>query len=850
MSGDEAERLAALRRLEILDTDPEAGFDDIVNLAAYVCGTPMAAVSLVDEHRQWFKARLGLPVVETPRAEAFCTHTIAQRDVFEVADAASDPRFAHNMLVRGDLRVRFYAASPLLTSEDMAIGTLCVLDRVPRRLDADQRTALKALADQAMAQIVLRQQLVATQRLEERFRAVVEQSSDLIALVDAEGVLRYISPAVRHVLGYEPDDPGIRMAGAILNDPAARDMILAAVASEPGARMRPVEIPARRKDGTTAHLEVRASNLLADPAVRAVVFNCRDVTERHQAQADLEQARLQAVLVLETANDAYIQMDAAGLVTEWNRRAASVFGWTRDEAIGIAVADLIVPPRYRAAHNGGVVSAALRTDRAGETIFDGLEVTAMRRDGTEFPVEVTLWSTARSGGGIWFSAFVRDITERRLLEERLAHHAFHDDLTGLPNRHLLKDRLEGALARAGRDGRHVGVLFCDLDRFKVVNDGRGHSVGDAVLSQVAKRLVSAVRSVDTVVRFGGDEFVVIVDGVDDGIEVSMVAERIRAAVSEPLTVDQFEVPTTVSIGVVVSNGNANAEQMVSDADAAMYLAKERGRDRIEAFGDELRHRVRARLDDEQALRRALEENEFRVLYQPIVSLDEGTVFGAEALVRWERPGHGLVAPSAFIPLAEETGLILALGTWVLGEACAQLRAWQDAYPDRRLGVSVNVSARQVASGDLDKVVADAIQRSDVEPGSVTLELTESTLMEDLGQSSATLTGLQRTGVHLAIDDFGTGYSSLAYLKALPIDTLKVDRSFVANLGTDPYDSAIVAAITTIARSLFLRVVAEGVETSAQAEQVRAHGCDFAQGYHFSRPLDADAFMERLAEDQP
>ena len=714
MADDDAERLAALRRFGILDTAPEVRFDDLVRLAASICGTPMAAVSLVDEDRQWFKARLGLDVDQTPISDALCAHTIDQREVLEVPDARQDPRFAGSGLVVGPPHLAFYAAAPLVTPEDHAIGTVCVLDCEPRRLDETQRQALRVLADQAMALVLLHQQALLTQRLEARFRALVERSTDLILLVDADGSFRYISPAAREILGHEPDARGLTGLGDVVLEPDVREVLEVALAAPSGSPFTLPEARLRRQDGSVVVLDVRGTNLLDDPAVEAIVLNARD------------------------------------------------------------------------------------------------------------------------------------ITERRALEDRLAHGALHDELTGLPNRQLLRDRLAGALARVARDGCQVGVLFCDLDRFKVVNDSSGHSVGDEVLVQVADRLASTVRSTDTVVRFGGDEFVVVVDGVDDAVEVADLADRVRSALLAPVVVHGHEVPTSVSIGYVVAGGGADPERLVSDADAAMYLAKERGRNRIEPFGSELHARVLTRLDEERALRRALDDGELVLHYQPIVDLPAGRTTGAEALVRWDRPGHGLVLPTSFIAMAEETGLIVELGDWVLDTALAQLRRWREAHPEADPSVAVNVSARQLGSGNLAATVADAIDRHGVDPWAVTLELTESTLMGDVDRSTRTLEALRDTGVTIAIDDFGTGYSSLAYLKSLPIDTLKIDRSFVVNVGRDPYDTAIVRAVASIGRVLDLRVVAEGVETADQAAQVLALGCARAQGHHFGVAVPGPALAARFA----
>ncbi len=713
---DDAERLAALRRFGILDTAPEVRFDDLVRLAASICGTSMAAVSLVDEDRQWFKARVGLDVDQTPISDALCAHTIDQRGVLEVPDARADPRFAGSGLVVGPPHLRFYAAAPMVSPEGHAIGTVCVLDGEPRRLEPHQAEALRVLADQAMALVVLHQQALLTQRLEERFRALVEQSTDLIVLVDADGTIRYVSPAARGILGVDPGGSSPTSLVDIVLDPTAAEVLATALAAPPGAPFALPEVNLRRPDGSVAVLDVRGANLLGDPAVEAIVLNARDVTDR------------------------------------------------------------------------------------------------------------------------------------RALEARLAHGALHDELTGLPNRQLLRDRLDGALARVRRDGRKVGVLFCDLDRFKVVNDSSGHSVGDEVLVQVAARLTTTVRATDTVVRFGGDEFVIVVDGVDQDVEVADLADRVREALASPVVVDGHEVPTSVSIGYVVAGGDADPERLLSDADAAMYAAKERGRNRVEPFGADLHARVLIRLDEERALRRALDDHQLVVHYQPIVSLPTGRILGVEALVRWERPDLGMVLPASFIPMAEETGLIVELGDWVLDQALAQLQAWRTANPRSDVSMAVNVSARQLAAGTLADTVGDALDRHGVDPSAVTLELTESTLMEDLDRSARMLGALRDIGVTVAIDDFGTGYSSLAYLKSLPIDTLKIDRSFVVNVGNDPYDSAIVHAVASIGRVLDLRVVAEGVETAAQAEQVLAHGCQVAQGHHFGRAVPGAELAAQLVPD--
>ncbi|HVW35041.1 MAG TPA: EAL domain-containing protein, partial [Acidimicrobiia bacterium] len=421
---------------------------------------------------------------------------------------------------------------------------------------------------------------------------------------------------------------------------------------------------------------------------------------------------------------------------------------------------------------------------------------------------------------------------RRAFDDAV-HQATHDALTGLPNRSLVVDRLDQALARSARLGGRVTVLFVDLDRFKVVNDSFGHTVGDGVLLCVSERLRAAVRPADTVGRLAGDEFVVVCEDLSDR-EALDVAERLAAAVAQPILLGGRESVLTASIGIAHGEPDARAEDMLRDSDVAMYRAKERGRSRIELFDAEMRRRMLDRLETERSLRTAIANGELRLHYQPIVAVDGWTVVAAEALVRWEHPERGTVHPAGFVPLAEESGLILPLGAWVLGEACRQLAEWRAAgRPELR--VTVNLSARQFADPGLIDVVAEALARAGLPPDALWLEITESVLMEEVEATADTLLALKRLGVRLSVDDFGTGYSSLSYLKRFPVDVLKIDRSFIDGLGTDPEDGAIVLAIMSLAHALRLDVVAEGVEHFHQLEALHHLGCTAVQGYLLGRP---------------
>ena len=445
------------------------------------------------------------------------------------------------------------------------------------------------------------------------------------------------------------------------------------------------------------------------------------------------------------------------------------------------------------------------------------------------------------------TALASAIEHRREAEEA-QHRALHDPLTGLPNRALFEDRLARALADQERRGSSVAVIFLDVDHFKLVNDSLGHQAGDDLLRAIPPRLTASLGPGDTVARFGGDEFGILLEDVQDERSATRVAERIAEALASPFIVREREHFVTASAGIAVGGAGRFPEALIRDADAAMYRAKERGRARYEIFDEAMRVRVAHRLRTEDELRTAIERGELRVHYQPVVSLTTGGVMGAEALVRWEHPVHGLMGPMEFIPVAEESGLIDAIGRWVLDAACRQAVEWHHSHPDRPpLGVSVNLSVRQLADRELTGVVRNALEATGLDPACLSLELTEGALVEGTREVAGALTELKGLGVMLALDDFGTGYSSLGSLRDLPFDAIKLDRTFVERLGADQVDNAIVSAVVALAQTMKLRVIAEGIETEEQLAVVKALGCHLAQGFYFSRPVLAEELGRMLAE---
>ncbi|HEX8074683.1 MAG TPA: EAL domain-containing protein [Thermoleophilaceae bacterium] len=429
--------------------------------------------------------------------------------------------------------------------------------------------------------------------------------------------------------------------------------------------------------------------------------------------------------------------------------------------------------------------------------------------------------------------------ERWRSEESIRHNALHDPLTGLPNRALFLDRLTHVLARRDPRASQAAVMFLDIDNFKLVNDSLGHEAGDRLLKAVGPRLDEALRPTDTVARFGGDEFVVLCEEVGDGRDALVAADRLQHALAAPFVLEGEEHFLTASIGVALATGRYEGpDELMRDADAAMYRAKERGRAQCELFDDAMRNQVRGRLRMENALRGVIERGELRAYYQPIVSLEDGSIAGLEALMRWHHEGLGPVSPLEFIPIAEETGLIVSLGAWMMEEVCRQIVLWEQELAAPPPTVSVNLSPRQVAHAELVPTVADVLERSGLEPSRLALEITESVLINEAESPWNTLQALKKLGVTLMLDDFGTGYSSLSYLKRFPVDVLKVDRTFVDGLGCEAEDSAIVKAVVGMARALDLGVVAEGVETQRQLDCLRELGCPRAQGFLFGRPATA------------
>jgi diguanylate cyclase (GGDEF)-like protein/PAS domain S-box-containing protein len=571
-----------------------------------------------------------------------------------------------------------------------------------------------------------------------------------------------------------------------------------------------------------------------------IAFSYRSL---HTALIENEDAAARHQAVVENAAEGILTVGVNGTIGSFNAAAEGMFGWTANEIVGQPITMLIPTDQHDALAE---VSAGLGSVGWSGARRHDVETSGIRRDRTEFPMMVSTSAIAVDGAAPIISAIVRDLSDQKRFEAALAYQALHDPLTGLPNRLMLIDRLDQALARVRRHGRMCGVLYVDLDRFKAVNDTLGHAVGDQLLTEAATRIQFAVRETDTVARLGGDEFVVLCEDIEGVHQATDFAQRIIAALEVPFRLGDDDPHVSATIGIAFSvDGTETADAMLANADIAMYRAKDNGRSCYELFDEDMQQWVAAQGALEAALRQAVSRDELRLYCQPVVEADTGNISGLEALVRWERPRFGLVPPDSFIPTAEETGLIIDIGNWVLDQACRHAATWATRWPDRRLGIAVNVSGRQLLTDDILEVVTGVLARTGLDPTLLTLELTESILIDDALTVEPLLRELRALGVNLALDDFGTGYSSLTYLRAFPINIVKIDQSFIRAIGTEQEDTAIVAAVIALAKNLGLSAIAEGIETEEQHAALLHLGCPYMQGYLFSQPTPIEQVPDLL-----
>ncbi|MCB0961995.1 MAG: EAL domain-containing protein, partial [Acidimicrobiales bacterium] len=614
-----------------------------------------------------------------------------------------------------------------------------------------------------------------------------------------------------------------------------------------------VEVRIRHVDGSHRWFEIRTRDLSHDPEIQGLVITAREISDRKATEQQLAASEARFRALVQSSADVVAVVADNGCFSYVSPAVSEMLGYAPEELAG-SPAIALVAPEDVGAFQSSYPELTQRRLPAGDITVRRIETQLRHRSGELRTVDVTVTDMRHDPAveGIVLNA--RDITVRKALEADLRFQALHDTLTGLANRTMFTQQAAVALRAVGPDQR-VGALFVDLDDFKTVNDSLGHAVGDQLLQEVSTRLVTSLSTKDLAARLGGDEFAVLVADAESEAQVLAIADEVLALVAQPFRIQGRDIRVTASIGIAFGDDDSiDAEVLLRSADVAMYLAKDRGKNRYATFEAHMHTSVFERLELKADLVRAIDDGQLRCFYQPIVSLQTGRISGVEALVRWEHPTRGLLAPDAFIPLAEDTGLVVPLGRWVMREACQQLRAWQLRLPARStLTMSINLSVRQLMHEDILHDVRDAIGDAGLDPSTVNLEITETTLMHDTEMARQRLSELRDLGVSLAVDDFGTGYSSLQYVQRFPIDVIKIDRSFVTGLGTNPGDGAVVQSMIELSQRLGVYTVAEGIDRPEQVTLLQSLGADLGQGYLFSKPVPAsqiDALLDASPHENP
>jgi len=677
---------------------------------------------------------------------------------------------------------------------------------------------------------------------EARFRSLVESSSDWIWEVDTNMRYVYTSPKVKELLGYEADEIiGKTPFDLMLEEEAGRIAEASAAIIKEGRPFAGLENTNRHKDGRIVIMGTSGVPII-DEAGTLMGYRGinRDITERKHAEEALKKATERIVLHFEQSPLAIIEWDTDFKVAEWNPAAERIFGYTKAEAKGRVAMDLIIPENVKS-HVSEIWADLLSEEGGYRSTNENVT--------KEGNVIICEWYNTplvdEEGQVLGVASVAEDVTEQKRAEERIAHMAFYDALTGLPNRTLFKDRLKQSFHMADRNKRLVAVMFMDMDHFKGINDTLGHLVGDLLLQAVAARIKESFRASDTVSRFGGDEFAIIVPELAHVEEIEHMIESVINKLKVPFNILGHELFVTFSIGCsYYPLDDSNADNLLRNADTAMYYAKELGRNRLQRYNIEMTNQVSMNLSLQNGLRRAIKDEELILHYQPQIDLKNDLITGVEALVRWQHPQDGLKFPGEFIPVAEETGLIVPIGEWILRTACLQAKAWQEqGLPN--ITMAVNLSSRQFKEAGFVQSVIEIINETGVEPKYIELELTESILIDNAASVLKALADFKNAGISLSLDDFGTGYSSLSYLKRFPIDKLKIDKSFVKDVIVDKSDAGLVRAIISMAKALELKTIAEGVETQEQLDFLRAEGCEGIQGYLLGGPMPAEQLEDLL-----
>jgi diguanylate cyclase (GGDEF)-like protein/PAS domain S-box-containing protein len=873
---DEACRLETLSRYDILDTPPEGEFDEVVALAAHLCEAPISTITLIDEHRQWFKAKVGLVLEQTSRDLAFCSHTVLQHEPLIITDARLDPRFADNPLVLHAPHLVFYAGFPLLPADGYAVGTLMVMDKVPRTLTPDQISTMQVLAHQVVARLELRgslQQLKQAQagltrakleletQVEERTRELVqataaqvhaerlyhslwETTTDVILVLDTHSIIRYANPSTQSVFGHPPEQL-VGKPVTLLQPERMRQ------AHQQGLRRyldsgvkrldwRATESIGLRADGSEVPIEIAFSELTLDGQHHFVGF-IRDITLRKRAEIALFEEKERAQTTLRSIGDAVVTTDHVGRIAFLNPMAERLTGWTHAEACGRSY-DEILQLTDEATGERLTIHGGLAAESSEAQTVMPTTTLLQRRTGGSLSVEGSIAQLVNRQNAFagWVIAF-RDVSLSRSMAAQISYQASHDTLTGLVNRTEFDRQLHAALDSAAVQHRQHSMLYLDLDQFKVVNDTRGHIAGDELLKQLSTMLASNLRSSDTLARLGGDEFGVLLENCAPGPALQ-IAEKLRRVIADFTFVWEDRLfTTTVSIGHVhFDDHTLTLTDILSRADEACYVAKDHGRNRIHTYqpGDEALVQRHGEMEWIGLIHKAIEENRLVLYAQPIFAVGDiaQPATHLEILLRMRDPDGQLVPPMAFIPAAERYNLMPTIDRWVIRAVFSHIAERQRAEAD--LGecwYAVNLSGASLGDPAFSDYIQAELIETGIPPAWICFEITETTAIANLTSAAKFMREVKNLGCRFSLDDFGSGMSSFSYLKHLPVDFLKIDGSFVQDITTDPIDRAMVVSINEIGHLMGLQTIAEFVENDSILQELRNIGVDYAQGYGLARP---------------
>ena len=863
---NEAERIQTLNSYCVLDTQSEEVFDNLTKLVASICEVPIALISLVDESRQWFKSSVGIKAQETSREVAFCAHAILNPDeILEVTDAQIDPRFSENPLVKENPKIRFYAGAPLVAPNGMALGTLCAIDTKPRKLNDYQKSSLRYLSNTVINQLELQktlallrsaelrlqsenivlqselqQEVIERYQLEVNSRKILDAAFDAVITVNQDLRLIYFNNEAAFIFGYPlneqmnsnfyklilPSD----VYENIKNDVAK--FLKTHISSYIGKR---IEVMARHADGSDIPIEF---SLIGIKHQNSYHFNSfiRDLSFKNKS---LEEVRFSTMS--SSGIEAIAITDVEMRILRVNQAFMDMTGYSPVDVIGSK------PHIFESSeHEDDFYSDILNKMNANGSWVG--EVWGKRKNGETFPQHLTITRLKDSNDAfVNYSFSFSDISQAKKSTEDILALAFYDPLTKLPNRRLLIDRLKQALETSTRTGLKGAVIFIDLDNFKTLNDTLGHDAGDLFLQNVANRLQTCIRKVDTLARIGGDEFVIILEGLGGlgqipSKQVALVANKILDAINTPCELIGNKTQISTSLGATLFNNHSESiDELLKQADIAMYQAKKAGRNTYRFFDQNMQKDISSRVTLENALRGAIENNQFELYYQQQIDHNNKPI-GAEALIRWNHPTLGIILPGKFIPLAEEVGLIQSIGEWVLDTAFTELKRWEELPHAKNQTISINISATQFQRLDFVESIQALIKSKAIDSSKIKLELTESILLNDINDCVMKTNDLRKFGIEFSLDNFGTGYSSLSCLTQLPLSELKIDQSLTQNINVPSHlDGVTIETILVMAKNLGLRVIAEGVETIEQRSFLERRGCYAFQGFLFGKPLPRNEY---------